>query len=180
VEASIPGSLWASQRASWPWARGYQARPYAAKPIPRACSKQPQKHRISDRSSKNLKTPRTDHKPAQNRTKKRNIEPPRPQNELETSPWSTPRDWPYPPRWALHRNHSKPIRHQTSSKTNSRGIEIERRSNEPFALGRAAPRPERSRESLPSLMAAAERPREALEASVGRFGGGRRRGEEKP
>jgi hypothetical protein len=70
VEASIPGSLWASQRASWPWARGYQARPYAAKPIPRACSKQPQKHRISDRSSKNLKTPQTD-KPAQNRTKKK-------------------------------------------------------------------------------------------------------------
>jgi len=58
-------------------------------------------------------------------------------------------------------------------------VEIEGRSNEPFELGTAAPRPERSRESLPSLMAAAEGPREALEAPVGRFGG-RRRGEEKP
>ena len=57
VEASIPGSPWASRHASWPWGRGLRARPYAATPIPRACSKQVHKHRIRISSSKNPQTP---------------------------------------------------------------------------------------------------------------------------
>ena len=51
-------------------------------------------------------------------------------------------------------------------------VEIEGRSNEPFELGMAAPRPERSRESLPSLMAAGGAARGSRSSGGEIWGGG--------